>query len=230
MNPSHLPWRSLAAICTLGLLLLAPSVFAQQADELNEELTVGISPELNSFSGIIDGKPVVIRRNQDPGNMVSSTFARTSRPCPPFCIQPMHLATGVETIGELELINYLKQMANGDQKLLLIDSRTPDWVSSGSIPGAINIPWTSLNPVMGSDPLTISEILSEQFGAAEMEGLWDFSQAKTLIFFCNGPWCGQSPNNIRNLLKFGYPAERIKWYRGGMQAWESLGFETTEID
>jgi hypothetical protein len=44
--------------------------------------------------------------------------------------------------------------------------------------------------------------------------------------FCNGMWCGQSPNNILNLLKFGYPADKIKWYRGGMQDWEILGLTT----
>ena len=25
------------------------------------------------------------------------------------------------------------------------------------------------------------------------------------------------------MLKLGYPADRIKWYRGGMQDWEILG-------
>jgi len=28
------------------------------------------------------------------------------------------------------------------------------------------------------------------------------------------------------LLKFGYPPEKIKWYRGGMQAWETVGLTT----
>ena len=46
--------------------------------------------------------------------------------------------------------------------------------------------------------------------------------------FCNGMWCGQSPNNIRTLLRFGYPADKIKWYRGGMQNWSNLGFTTVK--
>jgi rhodanese-related sulfurtransferase len=66
----------------------------------------------------------------------------------------------------------------------------------------------------------------EKFGVKELEGLWDYSSAKTLVLFCNGMWCGQSPNNILNLLKFGYPADKIKWYRGGMQDWEILGLST----
>ena len=38
-------------------------------------------------------------------------------------------------------------------------------------------------------------------------------------------------NNIYNdriLLKYGYPADKIKWYRGGMQNWENLGFNTVK--
>jgi rhodanese-related sulfurtransferase len=59
---------------------------------------------------------------------------------------------------------------------------------------------------------------------------WDFSNAKDLVLWCNGMWCGQSPNNILSLLSFGYPAEKLKWYRGGMQNWANLGFTTTKVD
>lgn len=189
---------------------------------------VGITPSLKKFEGTINGKPVSIVRNQNTKNEINPAFAKTSRPCPPFCIQPMHLDQGVETIGEIEVIEYLQKMANGDSSILLIDSRTPNWVSRGTIPGAVNIPWTRLNPSKGADPISISEILSREFGARELEGLWDFSNAKTLIMFCNGMWCGQSPNNIRNLLRFGYPGNKIKWYRGGMQSWETLGLSTVK--
>ena len=108
--------------------------------------------------------------------------------------------------------------------VLVIDSRTPDWVKNGTIPGSINIPWTTLSPTAGADPFKIADILQKQFGVRNQEGLWDFTDAKTLVLFCNGMWCGQSPTNIRTLLSFGYPASKLKWYRGGMQAWEILGF------
>ena len=68
--------------------------------------------------------------------------------------------------------------------------------------------------------------LEDEFGVTESEGLLNFSKAKTLVMFCNGMWCGQSPNNILNLLKLGYPSHKIKWYRGGMQDWEILGLTT----
>jgi len=44
--------------------------------------------------------------------------------------------------------------------------------------------------------------------------------------FCNGMWCGQSPNNIPNLLRCGYPEDKRNRYRGGMLDWEMLGLAT----
>jgi rhodanese-related sulfurtransferase len=213
----------------LSLALIAGTLLlGATAEVLAEDLAVGITRSMAKFEGTIDGKPITIMRNQDQTATVDPAFAKTSRRCPPFCIQPAHLAEGVETIGELEVIDYIKRMAEGDSSIVLIDSRTPDWVARGTIPGAVNIPWTKLNLGRGGDPLTVSEILTKQFGASEMQGLWDFSEAKTLVFFCNGMWCGQSPQNIKTLLRFGYPATRMKWYRGGMQDWEILGLSTVK--
>jgi len=189
---------------------------------------VGITRGMKKFEGNVNGEAITIMRNQDTTHKVNPAFAKTSRPCPPFCIQPMQLGSGVETIGELELIEYLRQISAGDDSIILIDSRTPSWVSRGTIPGARNIPWTQLNLRKGADPISIGDILTGDFGAKELEGLWDFSNAKTLVMFCNGNWCGQSPNNIKNLLRFGYPGHKIKWYRGGMQNWENLGLSTVK--
>jgi len=192
------------------------------------DMAVGITRSMTKLEGTVNGEKVTIMRNQDQSARVNPAFAKTSRKCPPFCIQPSQLAPGVETIGELEVVEYVKKMAGGDDSIMLIDSRTPDWVAKGTIPGAVNLPWIKLNPAKGADPISISEIFTGQFGAKEMEGLWDFSEAKTLVLFCNGMWCGQSPNNIQNLLRFGYPPHKIKWYRGGMQDWEILGLSTVK--
>lgn len=215
-------------IKTLANSALAVLLLASTGSVWAEGLEVGISRSMDKFEGTVNGKPVVIQRNQDQTATVNPAFAKTSRKCPPFCIQPMSLGDGVETIGELELITYIEKMAAGDDSILLIDSRTPDWVARGTIPGAINLPWTKLNPSRGGDPISIGEILTGTFGAKDLEGLWDFRDAKTLVMFCNGMWCGQSPNNIENLMRFGYPASKLKWYRGGMQDWEILGLSTSK--
>ena len=202
--------------------LAAATAPALQAAEVN------ITPEIESVTVKHGGKDMQIMRNQNQKNTVNPAFAKTSRKCPPFCIQPMKLAPGVETIAELEVLDYLKRMSAGDNSIVVVDSRTPDWVSKGTIPGAINIPWTSLDPGHGADPISIGEILEGTFNAMNDEGLWNFRNARTVVMFCNGMWCGETPNNIRNLLDFGYPADKIKWYRGGMQDWEILGLTTAK--
>jgi len=215
--------KHLIATLFIPIVLLTPAL-ASAADGI----AVKITPAIASVDVMHNGKKVAIIRNQNQKNTVNPSFAKTSRKCPPFCIQPSTLAPGVETIGEVEIIDYLKRMNDGDDSILVVDSRTPDWAKKGTIPGAVNIPWTSLNPAKGADPISIGEIMEEKFGANQLEGLWDFNNAKTLVMFCNGMWCGQSPNNIKNLLKFGYPAHKIKWYRGGMQNWEILGLSTAK--
>ena len=214
-------YKVLASSVLVAGLAMSGSAFA-------EKMAVGITPDTASVTVKHNGKNIKIMRNQDQKNTVIPAFAKTSRKCPPFCIQPSTLAPGVETIAEVEMIEYAKKMSDGDNSIIVIDSRTPDWVAKGTIPSAQNIPWTKLNPAKGADPISIGEIMEEKFGATQQEGLWDFSNAKTAVMFCNGMWCGQSPNNIKNLLKFGYPAHKIKWYRGGMQDWEILGLSTAK--
>lgn len=212
--------RKLCIAIVCGATMSAMS-FSAIADK-----PVGITPDIMSVSLSVGGQSLEVKRNQDNDATVNPAFAKTSRPCPPFCIQPSRLATGIETIGEIELLEYAKTMTGGDEDIILIDSRTPDWFGRGSIPSAASLPWTAINPAKGATSLEIAEILETVFGVTESEGLYDFSNCKTAVLFCNGMWCGQSPNNIKSLLRMGYPAHKIKWYRGGMQNWENLGLTT----
>jgi rhodanese-related sulfurtransferase len=152
----------------------------------------------------------------------------------------MNLGNGVETIGEVEVVNYIKKMKT-DSSIMLVDSRTPVWLVRGTIPGAINVSWTDLVPTKGATTEGIVKILRHKFGVkltkdtdiddvdeaiveSKASTVFDYSKAKTLIVFCNGMWCGQSPESIKMLIKYGYPADKIKYFRGGMQTWELLGF------
>jgi len=96
-----------------------------------------------------------------------------------------------------------------------------NWYAKSAIPGAVNIPFKLfLSP---SDKRT--EVLKD-FGGELKEGKWDFKKAKTILLYCNGAWCGQSPTAINALIELGYPEEKMKYYRGGMQAWQLLGLTT----
>jgi rhodanese-related sulfurtransferase len=212
-------------IITSTALMACLSLSATMASA--EEIAVKITPDMAKAEVMHNGKEVAIMRNQNTKNTVNPAFAKTSRKCPPFCIKPFELGHGVETLGELEVIDYATKMSNGDDSIILVDNRTPDWVKRGTIPGAVNIPFTKMSRAKGADALTIAETL-ETLGAKETSNGWDFSNAKTAVFFCNGMWCGQSPAGIAGLLAEGYPGEKIKWYRGGMQSWEILGLTTVK--
>jgi rhodanese-related sulfurtransferase len=184
-------------------------------------LEVMITPEIGSFSVKHGSKEIQIQRGQDTEAMLEFNFARTARPCPPFCAQPMQVADGIKTIGEVELTAFmLGELAKSQG--LLIDARTSDWHQRGTIPGSINVPYNRMNPEQGADEITIEETLS-RFGAKHEDDQWDFSAAKNLVLWCNGPWCGQSPAAIRGLIGLGYPKHKIAYYRGGMQLWRIFG-------
>ena len=132
--------KTIAGALVAAAMTFAP--FAVHAENKPVDITFGGK---STAQVMHKGKLVTIQRVQDNKNNVDASFAKTSRPCPPFCIQPISLAPGVETIGENEMIDYLEKMTAGDDSVLVVDSRTPNWVERGQIPGAVNVPWTKLN-------------------------------------------------------------------------------------
>ncbi|MDD5471321.1 MAG: rhodanese-like domain-containing protein [Sideroxydans sp.] len=183
------------------------------------QITVG----LPTVTVLHHGQPVAIQREQDPSATIRAEYAPTARACPPYCIQPMRLAEGVETFGELEVLDYLQRIHAGDTQCMVIDSRTADWYEKVTIPGSMNVPFVQNMAGQPTDLPGVKMTLLELFGVEEINAGFDFSHARNLAIFCNGPWCGQTPNYIRTLLALGYPAVKLKWYRGGMQDWCSLG-------
>jgi len=211
----------------LGSLAIVAMVTATTATWADQP--VGITATLPHVDVIHEGKAFRIEREQDNLNQIEPDYSLTSRPCPPYCIQPMQLAPGVETIGELEVLDYLRRASRDKADVMVIDSREQQWLlRTGIIPGAIHLTWTQLHPAH-ADSAKIAETLELLFGAARTGTLWNFENARTAVFYCNGVWCGQSPTNIKQLLALGYPAHKLKWYRGGMQSWKSLGLTTAPV-
>lgn len=149
-----------------------------------------------------------------------STFVHTKGKLLPITLDP-----DLETYGELEVLAFLKEMQSND-KMLIIDSRTKSWYEYFTIPGAINVPFIYIKR-KNEYEFEFEDAL-KLFGIrVNKENEYDFSKAKTLVLFCNGPWCSQSPDMVYALLEIGYPAEKLKWYRGGMQTWLAAGMTTT---
>lgn len=186
---------------------------------------VNITPDLPYFEFDTGRDFLVIERNQNPEARMPDFFTMTSRQCPPFCIQPMSGGEGVTTVGELEVLDFMREhVANGTG--YIIDARLSEWFEQGTIPGAINLSFTMFdNPE--NNPFIVP-VLTALGGVQDDNGTWDLTEARELVLFCNGPWCGQSHQALDNLLKVGYPAEKLRYYRGGMQGWVSLGL-TVEV-
>ena len=221
-----------------ALLSLAPIVGLMAAD-----VEVKLSPTKDYVDVVLhEGGNYRIQRNQDQENVMSAAWSKTSRKCPPFCPQPIEVAPGVMTVGELEVFEFMEKKLNSG-KGLIIDARVPSWYEKGTIPGSINIPFTVFDHAptdieieeafaqIGVQPRGEIGLVDSLLGKLghPPEGKtehWDFSRAPDLMLWCNGPWCGQSPRAIQGLLALGYPAHKIYYYRGGMQMWQVLGLPT----
>ena len=209
--------------CISPVIILVLGGFLLLADAYANE--VNLTEDLPFIDIRYAGKTVRIERNQDTGHLLDNSYAKTSRPCPPFCIHPMQAAPGVITVGELELFDFLLTDVRQAQGLL-IDARIPEWYHKGTIPGAVNIPFTVITSE--SDNTDLVKVLKALGGKQGPYSEWDFSSAVQLLLFCNGPWCDQSPRAIKGLMRLGYPPEKLKYYRGGMQNWQLLGLTTIE--
>jgi len=164
----------------------------------------------------LQANEVKIERTNNPNSYLNNTFALTSRPSPPFFIQPFTVSKDVETYGELEVIQFIQ-----NKQGLFVDARLKNWYLDSAIPSAVNIPFK----IFLTDTPERDEVLKRLGGVHKLD-TWDFAKAQEILFYCNGAWCGQSPTAIHALLDIGYPAKKMKYYRGGMQAWQLLGLTT----
>jgi len=129
----------------------------------------------------------------------------------------------VETVAELEVIEYINDISHGDEQVLIIDARPQSaTIITGMIPTSIRVDNNQLRALSSrNQTLTLFGVNSGITG-------YDYTNAKILVIYCNGLWCGKSPKMIRKLIALGYPPELLKYYRGGMQAWRSVGLTTVK--
>ena len=141
--------------------------------------------------------------------------------------QPMMIEKGVQTVGEVEVLDFIKnKLGVLPLEYILVDSRKRDWFEQMTIPSAINIPYDEIeyDDKSPEDFERMMKLLRIQ----KVGNGYDFSHAKTALFFCNGAWCVQSRIAIQKLILMGYPKEKLLWYRGGLQDWLLFGFSVVK--
>lgn len=205
--------HELLALAATILVIGGSTVAAQE---------VRLTPDRTAAEFALNGQTVVIQRDQNTDAVLSGDYARTSRACPPACIQPMVAAAGVTTIAELEVIAFLETIVSRTEGLL-IDARSQQAFVGGTIPGAVSVPFAALD----ADNPYLTEIMLALGAQSQGGGELTFTGAMELAVFSHGPWSADAGLAIDNLLAAGYPPGKIRYYRGGMQGWLSLGLSVS---
>jgi len=112
-----------------GLVLMTSFSSVVQAKDVKVKITND-----KSYAMVhADGERIKITRIQDTSHVIDGSFSKTSRPCPPFCINPLKINDKVNTVAELEVIQFMETtMYRGDG--VLVDARTPSWYNKGRFP------------------------------------------------------------------------------------------------
>lgn len=209
--------------------------------------TAPLKPDVPYVFVVHQGRSIKVSRNIAnsfrAGIDIRSELMQTSGSCPPFCLQPIALDLPVKTVAEAEIIDFMLTELR-DNKGVLVDIRSAKQYKYNTIPGSINLFIQDLMKAAESNEMDkIFEDLGakrretpgwfmqqlETFGLAGNELLtaeWDFTGAKDLIVWSTGATEPTPAKFIDILLSAGYPASKIKWYRGGMAAWQYWGFTT----
>ncbi len=193
----------------------------EYTDYNGESFSVDIQRRPDSICAQVNGG--------DPNNVWGGDYANEALPkeCTKTFLTtmgkltPMNMEEGIETYGELEVIEFIEKNAN-NENALLVDARMEPWYKKGTIPTAINISFKKFDPKNAID----FEFVLDTIGVYKEDGKYDFSEAKTLLMFCNGAWCPQSSWAMENLRSIGYPKEKLKWYRAGMYGWKLVNLTT----
>jgi hypothetical protein len=172
--------------------------------EKNIELK--ITETLSSITIVHENQPLRIKRT--PRNQEHT--------CPPFCIQPMNIK-GVRTVGELEVLDFIKDL-KGKEAQLLIDVRKSKQYNQYTIPGAINIPFSMLKRQSKYQKQVL-----ELLGGKKQGEKWIFKYVPKLLIFGESNEDNTARKSIEALLELSYPNQKINYYRAGIESWSRLG-------
>jgi len=199
---------------TLLAILSFTMLFAGSYDK------VKITPDISYIYVYHKGKAVKVHRIQDTKHKLTGEFAKLYHPGKD--IQSIKMDKNIRTIGEVELLSFMRKKVN--KKLgILIDVRPKVSYAKESIPSAVNIPLR-----VKDDKVKFGKILNIFGAKRNADKSLETSNALDIAVYCDGLWSSKSSEFVRALLEAGYPAEHILYYRGGFQMWKILGFTTVQ--
>jgi 3-mercaptopyruvate sulfurtransferase SseA len=199
-------------------ILASVSVTVSMAENMKVQITEDVAYVMTKDSG----EAVRVQRIQDPNYRLTDDYTKTSRSCPPFCIQETKVDKDIKNIAELELLTFMKNQVKNNEGLI-VDARLSSWYETETIPSAISIPFTKMQK---ASPKEVEGIFKTLGMKVKKDSTWDFSKVKELAIFCNGVWCEQSKHLVVELVKYNYPKEKLSYYRSGFQGWKLLGLTT----
>lgn len=173
-------------------------------------------------SFVFNGERIKIARDNPDAARFALQFAASGGTCGGPCIAPMQIAPGIATLGEIEVLDFLVNEVAVNQGLM-VDARKPADRAKGYIPGSVSLPYSTIAPTN-----SFRSDIMQALGAREFAGVYNFTDARSLLIFDNGPSSDDAGKLVANLLEAGYPAELLRYYRGGMQVWSLLGFSIDE--
>jgi rhodanese-related sulfurtransferase len=130
--------------------------------------------------------------------------------------EPCSIIRGV--IGELgqptrDVSTYEMEHVVADPSALVLDARPHEEFAMSHIAGALNVA-----PKPG---LAMSQYTSD---VAEIERLTKGDKRRTIVLYCNGPFCGKSKRVAADLVAAGYTG--VLRYQLGIPVWRALGHAT----
>jgi len=244
----HIKYFSLRGSLIAAVILLSLSpVTIVHADASGQKKTAPLKPDVPYVFVVHNGRSIRIERDVFDSLKarinIRGVLLQQSDSCPPFCLQPMQLDIPVETVGEREIIDFMLDELRNDSGAL-VDVRSRQEYDTATIPGSVNFFIQDIQKGSGNAKF---DAMLESFGAkkrGDIDGftrfmetiglkddsmvtdIWDFSDAKELIVWTNSSINKISVDSIRLLLEAGYPAAKLKWYRGGLASWQYWGFNT----
>jgi rhodanese-related sulfurtransferase len=175
---------------------------------------------VHKASFFFNGQEVnIVQSDRLDTTLLTSLYALPSG-CTALCLAAPTAASGVQTAFEPEIVDFMtNEVANGNG--LIIDARLPQDRLTGLIPTSVNIPAKLI-----SDENELLPDILVALGGSFQNGVLNFDNAMPLIVYDSGPTTDDASTFITALIQQGYPADALRYYRGGMLVWATLGLTT----